>query len=175
LTYSSLRKTSILRFKSRSPGFALHLCLTLPNTSVSGTFKQICAYSSGGCTGFSPVSLLSFKKALLKTIHFCSLYCRLSRLSLAFSMSKSIYVGCFRKLCSFLTSSEERLISAPGCSLSAGRAVSLLGAQRLWGLTCPAAPAGVSHLTLQSTNFFINGFHSHNLFKNNNLLEKSLK
>ncbi|WP_374722822.1 hypothetical protein, partial [Peribacillus tepidiphilus] len=46
--------------------------------------------------------------------------------------------------------------------------------QRLWGLTCPAAPAGVSHLTLQSTNFFINGYHSQNLCKNNNLLEKSL-
>jgi hypothetical protein len=45
----------------------------------------------------------------------------------------------------------EWLISAPGCSLSAGRAVSLLGALRLRGLTCPAAPAGVSHLPLQST------------------------
>jgi len=27
--------------------------------------------------------------------------------------------------------------------------VSLLGAKHLWGLTCPTAPAGVSHLTLQ--------------------------
>ncbi|SEM31017.1 hypothetical protein SAMN05192533_102128 [Mesobacillus persicus] len=35
--------------------------------------------------------------------------------------------------------------------LSAGRAVSLLVAALLWGLTCPAAPAGVKRLTLQST------------------------
>ncbi len=46
------------------------------------------------------------------------------------------------------------LISAPGASLSAGWAVSLLGALRLWGLTCPTAPAGVSHLPLQSTLTF---------------------
>jgi hypothetical protein len=49
------------------------------------------------------------------------------------------------------------LISAPGCSLSAGRAVSLLGALRLWGLTCPAAPAEVSQLPLQS-NCLLNRF-----------------
>ncbi|MBG9446917.1 hypothetical protein ABE66_20400 [Cytobacillus firmus] len=47
------------------------------------------------------------------------------------------------------------LISAPGCSLSAGRAVSLLDAARLRGLTCPATPAGVSHLPLQSTQQII--------------------
>jgi hypothetical protein len=40
----------------------------------------------------------------------------------------------------------ERLISAAGCSLSAGRAVSLLGYLSLRGLTCPATPAGASHL-----------------------------
>ncbi|WP_394172520.1 hypothetical protein [Guptibacillus hwajinpoensis] len=42
---------------------------------------------------------------------------------------------------------EKWLISAPGCSLSAGRAVSLLAAlkARLRGHTCPASPAGVEH------------------------------
>ncbi|WP_156419073.1 hypothetical protein [Fictibacillus sp. FJAT-27399] len=50
------------------------------------------------------------------------------------------------------------MISVSGCSLSSGRAVSLtgasaylLGAWRLWVSTCPASPAGVSHLALQST------------------------
>jgi hypothetical protein len=43
----------------------------------------------------------------------------------------------------------------------------------LWGLTCPAAPAGVSHLPLQSTSLSTVCF-SQDLFKNNNLLEKSL-
>jgi molybdenum cofactor guanylyltransferase len=44
------------------------------------------------------------------------------------------------------------LISAPGCSLSAGRAVSLLALCAFRSLTCPADPAGVSHLALQSTS-----------------------
>jgi hypothetical protein len=44
------------------------------------------------------------------------------------------------------------LISAPGAQQTAGRAVSLLGVLRLRGLTCPAAPAGVEHLPLQSTS-----------------------
>ena len=43
------------------------------------------------------------------------------------------------------------LISTPGAQQTAGRAVSLLGAKRLRGLTCPAAPAGVEHLPFQST------------------------
>jgi uncharacterized protein (DUF342 family) len=38
-----------------------------------------------------------------------------------------------------------------GRSLSAGRAVSLLVASLLRGLTCPAAPAGVERPPLQST------------------------
>jgi hypothetical protein len=44
------------------------------------------------------------------------------------------------------------LISAPGCSLSAGRAVSLLPLCAIRSLTCPTRPAGVSHLVLQSTS-----------------------
>ncbi len=45
------------------------------------------------------------------------------------------------------------------CSLSAGLAVSLLGF-RLWGLTCPAFPAGVEHLQRESTyeSCFFNQF-----------------
>jgi hypothetical protein len=62
------------------------------------------------------------------------------------------------------TKREVLLISAPGCSLSAGRAVSLLGAK---------APVG-SHLSRCSRrslapsaliNFIINGFLSNNLLK----------
>jgi len=72
----------------------------------------------------------------------------------------------------FVANEREWLISAPGCSLSAGRAVSLLGALRLWGLACPAAPAGVSHLPLQSTPLSIVCFNK-TYYKNNNFLEKS--
>ena len=65
----------------------------------------------------------------------------------------------FERLCSQTLilkyrSVQQLLISASGCSLSAGWAVSLLGATHLWGLNCPTAPAGVSHLTLQSTTIF---------------------
>jgi hypothetical protein len=67
---------------------------------------------------------------------------------------------------------EVWLISAPGASLSVGRAVSLLGAK---------APAGshLSRCTRRSLapsapiNLFFNGFLSKNQVKNNNLLEKS--
>ncbi|SFC56905.1 hypothetical protein SAMN05443252_104366 [Bacillus sp. OV322] len=44
--------------------------------------------------------------------------------------------GCFRKLCCYET---RWLISAPGCSLSAGQAVSILGCACL-GLTFPQNP-----------------------------------
>jgi len=37
------------------------------------------------------------------------------------------------------------LISVPGCSLSVGRELSLLGAMHLWGLNFPAYPTGVEH------------------------------
>jgi len=40
---------------------------------------------------------------------------------------------------------KECSIPLQGCSLSMGRALSLLGATRLWGLSCPAAPIGVEH------------------------------
>ncbi|UZJ79174.1 hypothetical protein [Fictibacillus sp. KU28468] len=43
------------------------------------------------------------------------------------------------------------MISVPGCSLSAGRAVSLLVQAPAGSLTCHASPAGVSHLPLQLT------------------------
>ncbi|OIK12814.1 hypothetical protein BIV60_15990 [Bacillus sp. MUM 116] len=53
-----------------------------------------------------------------------------------------------------------------------GAAVSLLGAQLLRGLTCPAAPAGVSHFPFQSTGLStVCIFKAY--FKNNNLLERA--
>ncbi|AGK52297.1 hypothetical protein B1NLA3E_02585 [Bacillus sp. 1NLA3E] len=42
--------------------------------------------------------------------------------------------------------------------------MSLLGAKRLWGLTCPAAPAGV-FVPSTPINSFINGFLSKSLLK----------
>ncbi|WP_156419069.1 hypothetical protein [Fictibacillus sp. FJAT-27399] len=45
----------------------------------------------------------------------------------------------------------QQLISVPGSSLSAGRALNP-SALAPAGFTCHAHPAGVSHLPLQSTN-----------------------
>ena len=77
---------------------------------------------------------------------------------------KIVYINrlCSQTLLLKIKECTQLLISASGCSLSSGWAVSLPGATHLWGLTCPAAPAGVSHLQLLS------------LVENNNLLEKSL-
>ncbi len=56
------------------------------------------------------------------------------------------------KLFSYALLLLYELISAPGCSLSTGRAVSLLTLRVIRSLHLTARPVGVSHLALQSTS-----------------------
>jgi hypothetical protein len=48
----------LINIKSRSPGLRFFLLLNLPNNIASGILNFISAYSSGGCIGFPPISLL---------------------------------------------------------------------------------------------------------------------
>jgi hypothetical protein len=48
----------LINIKSRSPGLRFFLLLNLPNNIASGILNFISAYSSGGCIGFPPTSLL---------------------------------------------------------------------------------------------------------------------